>query len=317
MPFYYSLFAAIIPMLLYLIIIWKLDKNEREPFRFVLKHFLWGAIGAIILAISISFFITSTVEVFTNNENVLLIIGAVLIAPVVEEITKGIFLVKSFRANYFDNITDGLVYGGAIGLGFGMTENLIYFISYDETFIQWATIVFTRSLFSAVMHGIASSTLGAFIAKAKFSSPEKRIGYSLIGLFLAISFHLVWNLTLTFEFTYWLGFIFMIVLIIIYLKVFKSSVRTEQKLIKDEFSEEIGLLSLPTNQPIGFYEILSSNNYFNDKKSKRNFRNFGTKLAFRKFQARNSFGKQQENYNADVEIYRKKIRTLLDKKIIT
>jgi len=54
---------------------------------------------------------------------------AVLVAPLVEETTKGIYLFKTAKGFEIDNITDGLVYGGAIGLGFGMTENFFYFLS--------------------------------------------------------------------------------------------------------------------------------------------------------------------------------------------
>ena len=104
-------------------------------------------------------------------------IAAVIIAPFAEEIVKSAYLFNTYRKNYFDNLTDGLVYGGAIGLGFGMTENLMYFSMYNDTFTQWITIVITRSIFSAVMHAIATATVGAFLAKAKFSDESKKRKY--------------------------------------------------------------------------------------------------------------------------------------------
>ena len=46
-----SLIAAILPMLIYLFFLWKFDKNEHEPIKFVLYHFFYGATIAIILGL--------------------------------------------------------------------------------------------------------------------------------------------------------------------------------------------------------------------------------------------------------------------------
>ena len=95
MPFFYSFFAALIPMFFYLIFLWRLDKNERESFINVFRHFLWGAFGAVILGVIFSFFFTSTIQMFISNENLLAFTGAVFIAPIVEETTKGIYLLRT------------------------------------------------------------------------------------------------------------------------------------------------------------------------------------------------------------------------------
>jgi len=63
-----SAFAAIIPMMSYLFIIWWVDRYDREPFRHVLKNYLWGALGAIIFAIVWSSIISAFVSVFVNDE---------------------------------------------------------------------------------------------------------------------------------------------------------------------------------------------------------------------------------------------------------
>ncbi len=46
-----SILAAIIPMLVYLYFLRKFDKNEPEPIKLVLYHFLYGATISIILGI--------------------------------------------------------------------------------------------------------------------------------------------------------------------------------------------------------------------------------------------------------------------------
>jgi len=47
-----SALAAIIPMATYLLLIWPFDRYDREPLKLVITSYLWGAIGAIIFAIT-------------------------------------------------------------------------------------------------------------------------------------------------------------------------------------------------------------------------------------------------------------------------
>jgi len=308
MPLISSILAAIIPMFLYLILLWRLDKNERESFKNIFKHFLWGAFGAISLGIIFSFIIENLIEFYVQQENQIQFIGAVFIAPFVEEITKGIYLFKNVNGKHFDNITDGLVYGGAIGLGFGMTENLMYFVNYDETFLQWVSLVFTRSVFSAVMHGIATATFGAFLAKAKFSVSKFRFIFPIVGIALAMFFHFVWNFSVTFDFTFLFGIIFIFFLILGFIIIFKTSIKTEQKIIAEELLEESVFLGLPDLKNLNFSK--TQNQIFPDNFRNKTLKNFTAKLAFRKFQARNTNKNLKEIYNLDIELYRKKILNL-------
>ena len=126
----FSVFAAIIPMSIYLVLIWKFDRYDREPFKLVLINYFWGAFGAIVLAVIGSFILTAIASFFIKDDIQLSRFGAIVVAPIIEEITKGLFLLITLSSKKFDNITDGIVYGGAIGLGFGMTENFLYFVSY-------------------------------------------------------------------------------------------------------------------------------------------------------------------------------------------
>src|SRR5690606_24715480 len=132
-------------------------------------------------------------------------IEAILVAPFVEEITKGAFLFLTIRNKKFDNITDGIVYGGAIGLGFGMTENFLYFITYGDTFINWIMIVLIRTLCSAVMQCVATATFGAFLAYARFKKTSQMILYSLAGPFATIIIHHACNMSISFDHTTNLG----------------------------------------------------------------------------------------------------------------
>ena len=56
------------------------------------------------------------------------VLGAAVIAPIVEEGVKGAFVVGLllFRRREFDGIVDGIVYAGLVAAGFAFTENILY-----------------------------------------------------------------------------------------------------------------------------------------------------------------------------------------------
>ncbi len=306
-----SALAAIIPMTFYLFIIWWVDRYDREPFRLVLKNYLWGALGAVIFAIVWSSIISAFISVFIKDENYLGSIETILVAPFVEEITKGAFLFLTIRNKKFDNITDGIVYGGAIGLGFGMTENFLYFITYGDTLVNWIMIVTIRTLFSAVMHCVATATFGAFLAYSRFRKPSAKVFYVLAGLFIAMFIHLSWNLSVSFEQTTLLGFLFMIFTIAIFISVFAVSISGERKIIFIELLDEVQLGLIPMEH----LHILNSpkRNKFGwvDESIRKLYINAATTLAFRKMQLRNSTGFSKTYYEQDVSHYRNFISNLL------
>ncbi len=309
----FSIVAAVIPMLTYLFLIWRFDRYDREPFGLVLINYFWGAIGAIILTLIFGSIVNLVIASFVAVEDKLTHFGSILTAPIIEEITKGFFLFLMVQNKKFDNITDGAVYGGAIGLGFGMTENLMYFIANSISMGTWILVVIIRTLFSAVMHCVATGTLGAFLGYAKFKKGFGKIYFTLLGLLTAMIIHSAWNSFIIFESTAWMGFAFMISTIIIFIIVFSLSIAGEKKIIFSELLEESknGLI------PAGHLGILNSarRNHFGwvDESIRKIYISSATKLAFRKMQSKNSLGIKKNFYEAEVENLRKSIAILLRK----
>ncbi len=307
----FSALAAIIPMTIYLILIWRFDKYDREPFGMVLANYLWGAIGAIFLALAGSLFLTIIISFFLKDDKSLGLVGAVVVAPFVEEITKGIFLLITVSNRKFDNITDGIVYGGAIGLGFGMTENFMYFAGNAENLGSWIAIIIIRTLFSAVMHCVSTATLGAFLGYSKLMSKGKRIFYAILGLLTAMFIHAAWNSSVSFQSTAPLGFLFLFITVLIFITVFIASVARERKIIFKELSEEAEKGIIPS----AHLHILSSS--VREQKGwipeniRKDYIKSATTLAFRKLQARNSNGASKIYYENDIDNYRKFISFLL------
>ena len=46
-----SIVLGIVPMVIYALIVWRLDRWEKEPFPLMLAAFCWGAIPSVIFAI--------------------------------------------------------------------------------------------------------------------------------------------------------------------------------------------------------------------------------------------------------------------------
>ena len=307
----FSALAAIVPMSIYLVLIWKFDRYDREPFKLVLANYLWGALGAIVLALLGSLFFTTIVAFFIKDSLQLSRFGAIVVAPIVEEFTKGLFLLITITNKKFDNITDGIVYGGAIGLGFGMTENFMYFVTYGESISNWIMLVIIRSLFSAVMHCVSTATLGAFLGLAKFKSSSKKVFYSFTGLIIAMLIHSIWNSSLIYDRTAPIGFLFMLVSIAIFISTYIISIKGERRIIFTELKEESENGVIPESHLVILSSPQRERKGWLDESTRKTYIKAATSLAFRKVQLKNSNGASKAYYEMDVDNYRDFIKKLL------
>jgi protease PrsW len=308
MPVLFSFFAAVFPMLVYLLIIWRMDKYEREPMTFVLLHFIWGAFGAVALGLVGNLMLGDIAGMKPGEETGF--VQTIFFAPLSEEIAKGIFLLFTVTSKKFDNITDGLVYGGAIGLGFGMTENFTYFISYGDTLSNWIFLVVVRTGFSAVMHCISTATFGALLGLTKFSLNKFRSLYPVLGLLLAMFYHFLWNASVSFSNTFLYGFVFMILLILTFMGIFRLSLAHEKKIIIRELSEESENQILPIEHiPIISSPLRLRKGWIDERIRKQYFRT-AIKLAFAKMQSKKSDGYFHQQYLLEAENNRQTIRAL-------
>ena len=308
MPVLFSFFAALFPMLVYLLIIWRMDKYEREPMTFVLLHFVWGAFGAVALGLIGNLMLGDIAGMKPGEETGF--VQTIFFAPLSEEIAKGIFLLFTVTSKKFDNITDGLVYGGAIGFGFGMTENFTYFISYGDTLSNWIFLVVVRTAFSAVMHCISTATFGASLGLTKFSLSKFRSLYPVLGLLLAMFYHLLWNASVSFPNTFLYGFAFMILLILAFMGIFRLSLAHEKKIIIRELFEESENQILPIEHiPIISSHLRLRKGWVDERIRKQYFRT-AIKLAFAKMQSKKSDGYFHQQYLLEAENDRQTIRAL-------
>jgi RsiW-degrading membrane proteinase PrsW (M82 family) len=300
-----SIFAALVPMLIYLFFLWKFDKNEPEPIKFVLLHFFYGATGAIVIGIIASKIFSFPIELFLKDTNSSLF-KTILIAPIIEELAKASLLFKTINNKRIDNLTDGLVYGGAIGLGFGMTENFLYFIAFGNSIETLLPIILMRTLFSAVMHTISTATVGGLMSSTKYFTKKKFLFTTIVALLIAMLIHFIWNLSVSFSTTILIGILFIMLIILIFIITFYFSIKYEKKIIRKNLEDEIPKELL--------LQLISPNKLKHEwfvKPHQNNFIKLATKLAFRKHEVEIS-KRNNELYKSEIEFLRKEIFKLIE-----
>lgn len=312
MMFFLSLIFAVIPIVAYLIILWRLDKYDREPLKLLFVHFLWGMIGAILIGGFLSIKINKIFEAFVADKVFLDFIATIFTAPIIEEAAKGFFLLLTINKREFDNLTDGIVYGGSIGLGFGLTENFLYFFFSSNTFEELIDLAIIRNIFSVSVHFISTATLGCILALSKFKTFNKKIIYLIIGYFIAVSIHAFWNFLVSFGLTYYLSLIFVIVALISIFVLLQFSLTFENNIISYEMSEEIknGTLRPEFASVISNYKLRNSKGWIKEN-LRKDYIKLATTLAFRKNQLRNITSEKLKNsYLSEIDDLRKKLNQI-------
>ena len=180
-----------------------LDLYEREPLLLVSLMALWGGLVATMLSLAGNGIVFGLLD-----ENIRLAFGPAISAPLVEESAKGLALVLAFALSHwanrrygwmeFEGVTDGIVYGAAVGLGFALVEDIFYFFQFSDESVQRGLDVFlTRvDFFGATMlgHAVYTAAFGAGLGLATWSRTRTgRYGWPLVGLAIAILLHALWN----------------------------------------------------------------------------------------------------------------------------
>ncbi len=318
-----SVVFATVPILGYLYLVWWLDRYDREPVGLMLLTFAWGAVGGVLLAIVGSILLRLSMGAIfgiTGNE----LMDVAFVAPVVEEMTKGLFLLAVFARRDFDNTTDGVIYGAAAGLGFAMTENFLYFLAayFYGGAGSWAQAVFFRTLFTGLMHAFATATLGASLGYSKYADGDTRKFVTPIaGLLAAIGIHAAWNACMLLT-----GIVESVVPItvamigipvfgLLLLTLTQVSLLHESRTIEAELREECALGIIPEAhlRILPHYLKRAGNGWLPPDVEKRRYVPLATILAFRKFQRKRCAPSELGSFEEEIGRLRLEIRKVLNR----
>ena len=201
--FLIGMVCAMLPVPIYLILVIWIDRYESEPLWMLATAFFWGALVAVFFAFLINTVSGAAVEIMTNDAVAGRTFGAVISAPIVEEISKAIILLIFFfwKNDEFDGVIDGIVYAAMVGLGFAMTENILY---YGKAVMQGGTETLTlvlviRGALSPFAHPMFTAMTGIGLGLARQSrNLFVKLFVPIVGILTAISMHSIWNASAVF-----------------------------------------------------------------------------------------------------------------------
>lgn len=170
---------AILPGILIIIYIYRMDKVEKEPWSLILKLMFFGALSCVPASFLESL-IDSAMPSFPAGSLAYALSMAFASAALCEELCKFAFLrFGSWKNPAFGYRFDAIVYGVAVALGFAILENVLYVMSYGfETAL-------VRAVMAVPLHAFCGVFMGIFFGAAKQASIQGRgTGKYMLGALL-------------------------------------------------------------------------------------------------------------------------------------
>ncbi len=317
-----SLVVSTAILLIVVALVWYLDRYEREPLHMVAAVFLWGASAAPAIAAFALVVFERWSAGSSGGLSPLVFSG--IAAPLVEESAKaiGVVLIVLLTRN-FDNPTDGIVYGAAVGLGFAVTENFIYCTGVGSTMglRDFLTLAVGRTFFAAGVHGLASATFGGFLGFAVLTRKRwQRAAWTGVGLLAACVLHGGWNTALILVGPFapgggprtWL--VILPGLYACYVLVFAAFLHSEHRILKRQLGDEVALSMAPAwvVDVIPYYRRRLRSDWWPLRNERTVISRLLTRIAFRKHALRHT--PQDEVAIASLEVVRlrQRIRAILN-----
>ncbi len=287
-----GMLMAVVPVPFYIAFATWVDRFEPEPPRLLAFAFLWGATIAVLFAM-----------IFNGIAGELF--GAQLMAtvsgPIVEEVAKGaaLLLLFAWRRDEFDNVTDGILYAAMVGLGFAMTENILYYSKAvaAQGGAGAVSIFFLRGIMSPFSHPLYTSMTGIGLGIARESDRrDVKFFAPLVGLIGAILLHSVWNLSASFGVVFFAAYIFIMAPALIgVIVVAMFSLRREARIIRDHLADVVAeevlsaedvMVVTSVQRRIAASARALTESGFSKWRARRRFHALTTELAFHAWRAK-------------------------------
>lgn len=320
--------AATIPVPLYVILVLWIDRYEGEPLWMLSTAFFWGALVAPFFAFLFNTSSGLIVGTLASDAQAGEAFAAVISAPIVEEIGKAFILVIFFfwKKDEFDGVVDGIVYASMAGLGFAMTENILYYGNAAATSggVLTATVI-VRGFFAPFSHPLFTSLTGIGLGFARQSTNMAiKILTPIVGLLMAIFMHSIWNAAAVFGgggvfiLTYIVVMIpsFLIMLVVIMLSLRREGQVVRQFLLTDI---ERGFLTREEYDQLGsiFGRMGSSYNAFSKTgmkgwRARRRFNQLASELAFHRSRVSRGIHSRNQDPQAQEAAYLHALQDLIN-----
>lgn len=235
------LIAALLPAVLLMIRVYRLDRIEKEPNSLLVKLFLFGALSAVPASLAELFLIPLLKRLIPDHGLFFLAVQNFLIVALTEEICKR-FPVRRLVWNHpaFDYRFDAVVYCVFSALGFAALENIGYVMQFGlRTALARAVLSVPGHFFFAVGMGICLGTA----KQAEAGGQTARRSFMLIlSLILPVALHGFWDFCLTVNswLTTGLFYVFVAVFFFCAARILRRASMTDQPVCsKESFPDDL------------------------------------------------------------------------------
>jgi len=194
-----GLALAILPVPLVMAGVLYLDRLEPEPPALLAITFGAGAALAALLGFlghALGNDLITTPELGPKSGQVATSLGAAFIGALIAETLKGGVLVGLLRYQRaeLDGVTDGVVYGAMVGLGFALISNLFAYVEAERSGLgALVSAFFQRGLLTPLWDPLFSSMIGLGVAYAAMQPWRRGRWAVLAGWILAVGLHTLWD----------------------------------------------------------------------------------------------------------------------------
>jgi RsiW-degrading membrane proteinase PrsW (M82 family) len=190
----------VVPIIL---LVYALDLFEREPPPLCIAAFAWGALVAGTFVVSANVAGLELVAKLASPDFADRW-GAAIVAPPNEELLKllGLIVLVLLARHHFDGLLDGFIYGGLVGLGFQVVENLAYSTgaAHDAGGSGAIGLVLVTFLMRGIVGGLWThalftglSGLGVAYYLTARTSRLRRTFVAIAAICGGMALHFIWN----------------------------------------------------------------------------------------------------------------------------
>ena len=323
-----GLLAPMIPVPLYVVLVLWIDRYEGEALWMLSTAFFWGALVAAFFAFLFNTIFGLTISMLAQDASAGEASTAVISAPIVEEIGKSLILFIFFFAkkDEFDGIVDGIVYASMAGLGFAMTENILYYgnAAAQSGGILTATVI-VRGFFAPFSHPLFTSLAGIGLGLARQSNNiAVKLATPILGLLMAIFMHSIWNASAVLGGGAAFLLIYIVVMVpafLIVLVVIALSLRREGQVVRQFLVTEIegGLFTHEEYEKLGSisgrmgssFDALSRTGV-KGWRTRRRFNQLASELAFHRSRVSRGIHSRKHDAAAQEAAYLHALRALVE-----
>jgi protease PrsW len=172
---------ALIPVAILVAALLWLDRIHPQPWSTRIHSLLWGATIVVV----VSGLVNSAAEEALGAS-----VAAVVAAPMVEEIMKGLGVLWAVRRGEVDGVMDGILTAGWVALGFTLIEDVTYFaLTAQDGGLRDDFIL--RGLLTPFAHPLLTFWTGLAVGMAVYR--RRRLVWAWWGLALAVTMHMMLN----------------------------------------------------------------------------------------------------------------------------